>query len=48
MLALTSGTSGPSAMLLSTKDTTTEFFLQVEFDDNDADAAMMCLCFLLD
>lgn len=29
ILAMTSGTSGPSAMLLSTKDTNTEFFLQV-------------------
>lgn len=28
ILAMTSGTSGPSAMLLSTKDTNTEFFLQ--------------------
>ncbi|XP_068439530.1 GH3 domain-containing protein [Clinocottus analis] len=28
ILAMTSGTSGASAMLLSTKDTTTEFFLQ--------------------
>uniref|UniRef100_A0A3Q3F0S5 GH3 domain containing n=1 Tax=Labrus bergylta TaxID=56723 RepID=A0A3Q3F0S5_9LABR len=30
ILAMTSGTSGPSAMLLSTKDTNTEFFLQVK------------------
>ena len=29
ILALTSGTSGASAMLLSTKDTNTEFFFQV-------------------
>lgn len=29
ILAMTSGTSGPSAMLLSTKDTNMEFFLQV-------------------
>lgn len=29
ILAMTSGTSGPSAMLLSTRDTNTEFFLQV-------------------
>jgi hypothetical protein len=29
ILAMTSGTSGASAMLLSTKDTNTEFFLQV-------------------
>lgn len=28
ILAMTSGTSGPSAMLLSTKDTNSEFFLQ--------------------
>uniref|UniRef100_A0A4W6BM00 GH3 domain containing n=1 Tax=Lates calcarifer TaxID=8187 RepID=A0A4W6BM00_LATCA len=28
ILAMTSGTSGPSTMLLSTKDTNTEFFLQ--------------------
>ncbi|XP_028287446.1 GH3 domain-containing protein [Parambassis ranga] len=28
ILAMTSGTSGPSAMLLSTRDTNTEFFLQ--------------------
>ncbi|XP_032431057.1 GH3 domain-containing protein [Xiphophorus hellerii] len=28
ILAMTSGTSGPSAMLLSTKDTNTDFFLQ--------------------
>lgn len=30
ILAMTSGTSGASAMLLSTKDTNTEFFLQVK------------------
>lgn len=29
VLAMTSGTSGPSAMLLSTKDTNSDFFLQV-------------------
>lgn len=29
ILAMTSGTSGPSAMLLSTSDTNKEFFLQV-------------------
>lgn len=29
ILAMTSGTSGASAMLLSTKATTTDFFLQV-------------------
>lgn len=29
ILAMTSGTSGPSAMLLSTNDTNTDFFLQV-------------------
>lgn len=29
ILAMTSGTSGSSRMLLSTKDTNTEFFLQV-------------------
>lgn len=29
ILAMTSGTSGPSAMLLSTRDTNSEFFLQV-------------------
>lgn len=29
ILAMTSGTSGQSSMLLSTKDTNTEFFLQV-------------------
>lgn len=29
ILAMTSGTSGPSAMLLSTRDTNMEFFLQV-------------------
>lgn len=29
ILAMTSGTSGPSSMLLSTKDTNNEFFLQV-------------------
>lgn len=34
ILAMTSGTSGPSAMLLSTKDTNTEFFLQVKLDDD--------------
>ena len=36
ILAMTSGTSGASAMLLSTKDTNTEFFLQVMM--------MMILC----
>lgn len=37
ILAMTSGTSGSSAMLLSTKDTNTEFFLQVKslLDDDD-------------
>lgn len=30
ILAMTSGTSGPSAMLLSTKATNAEFFLQVK------------------
>lgn len=35
ILAMTSGTSGPSAMLLSTSDTNTEFFLQVKHDDDD-------------
>lgn len=34
ILAMTSGTSGASAMLLSTKDTNTEFFLQVKLDDD--------------
>lgn len=34
---MTSGTSGPSAMLLSTKDTNTEFLLQVTLDDDDND-----------
>ncbi|TMS22625.1 GH3 domain-containing protein [Larimichthys crocea] len=32
ILAMTSGTSGPSAMLLSTSDTNTEFFLQMPCD----------------
>lgn len=37
ILAMTSGTSGSSATLLSTKDTNTEFFLQVKslLDDDD-------------
>lgn len=34
ILAMTSGTSGPSSMLLSTKDTNNEFFLQVKFDED--------------
>lgn len=41
ILAMTSGTSGASAMLLSTKDTNSEFFLQVNLlpvhDDDDDD-----------
>lgn len=46
ILAMTSGTSGSSAMLLSTKDTNTEFFLQVKslLDDDDDDGVAHALC----
>lgn len=49
ILAMTSGTSGSSAMLLSTKDTNTEFFLQVKslLDDGVAHALRMKILLII-
>lgn len=43
ILAMTSGTSGQSSMLLSTKDTNTEFFLQVGFPSDQGQGSRVFL-----